>query len=71
MYVYNVVADDESFFFTCQALDPPPFLDEASLNKNFMYQFLISGGPRVHHVTFKVCRHTHYRTRTHTAHNTQ
>jgi hypothetical protein len=55
MYVYNVVADDESFFFTCQALDPPPFLDEASLNKNFMYQFLTSGGPRVHHVTFKVC----------------
>lgn len=37
-----------------EALDPPPFLDEASLNKNFMHQFLTSGGPRVHHVTFKV-----------------
>jgi hypothetical protein len=51
----SVHVADGKFLFMCQALDPPPFLDEASLNKNFMYQFLTSGGPRVHHVTFKVC----------------
>ncbi|ELR24299.1 uncharacterized protein ACA1_338390 [Acanthamoeba castellanii str. Neff] len=49
----SVHVADGKFLFMCQALDPPPFLDEASLNKNFMHQFLTSGGPRVHHVTFK------------------
>lgn len=37
-----------------QALDPPTHLEGDELRSNFMYSFLSSGGPRVHHVTFKV-----------------
>lgn len=37
-----------------QALDPPTYMEPDALQSNFMHSFLSSGGPRVHHVTFKV-----------------
>jgi len=37
-----------------EAIAPPVHLEGEQLRSNFMHSFLESGGPRIHHVTFKV-----------------